>query len=142
MSENVLPHGQYNYLPPHSLILDFTMTHDRFGRSHVFSHTWSPGSTDKVTHILSVSYGDYHLDDDLKNTVSPKILYYKKLYTDRPDPIVFLCVSVNTSDRFHDVTHLLISTRSFITLPPFIRSRHPPTLLAPSLVLFLLPKRN
>lgn len=29
----VLPRGQDNCLPPRSLILDFTMTHDRFGRS-------------------------------------------------------------------------------------------------------------
>ena len=29
----VLPRGQDNHFPPWSLILDFTMTHDRFGRS-------------------------------------------------------------------------------------------------------------
>jgi hypothetical protein len=30
----VLPRGQDNHLPPRSLLVDFTMTHDRFGRSN------------------------------------------------------------------------------------------------------------
>ena len=33
----VLPHGQDNCLPPCPLILDFTITHDRFGRSRLDS---------------------------------------------------------------------------------------------------------
>jgi len=31
----VLPRGQDNCLPPHSMILDFTMSHDRYRRSNV-----------------------------------------------------------------------------------------------------------
>lgn len=34
----ILPRGQDDCLPPRPLILDFTMTHDRFGHSTLHSH--------------------------------------------------------------------------------------------------------
>jgi hypothetical protein len=56
----VLPRGQDSFLPPHPLILDFTMTHDLYGTSQV--HT-----TDKFTYTRS-SDGSPNPDVVLKNT--------------------------------------------------------------------------
>ena len=121
--------------------------------------------------------------------VRKKILHYHQLYLDRPDPIAFMPVAVDTSDRIYDdflrllflhahreasdlaneipeesghfrflraaclvnikgsvglilvkdsdmriSIRLDLSSRPFIPLPCFIRSRRPTTLLAPSLV--------
>ena len=118
-----------------------------------------------------------------------KIIHYRQLYIDRPEPIDFKPVPVDTSDRvYNDFLRLLflhthretsalfndipeesghfrflraaclanikgsvglilakvsdmricipldLSSRPFIPLPHFIRSRRPTTLLAPSLV--------
>ncbi len=50
-------------------------------------------------------------DGDLKNTVRSKILQYHRLYLDRPDPIDFLPLAVNTSVRLYDdFIHLLLYT--------------------------------
>ena len=49
-----------------------------------------------------------HPNNVLKNTVRPKMLHYRRLYTDRPDPIVFMSLVVNTSGRlYHDFIRLL-----------------------------------
>jgi hypothetical protein len=128
-------------------------------------------------------------DGDLKEVDRIKIRHYRNVYLNRPDPIVFLSLSVDTTDRLYDdfirllflhthreasalanelpeesdqfrylrsvcFTHLngvvgliMVSTmrisipldpssRSFIPLPRFIRSRRPTPLLDPYLVLF------
>jgi hypothetical protein len=56
-----------------------------------------PHSTGNLTHALS-SNDTPHPDGDLKNTDRTKIIDYRRLYTDRPDPIVFLSLPVNTSE--------------------------------------------
>jgi hypothetical protein len=38
----------------------------------------------------------------LKNTARKKILHYRQLYADLPDPMVFMPVAVNTSGRLYD----------------------------------------
>jgi hypothetical protein len=44
-----------------------------------------------------------------KNAVRTKTLYYRRLNTDRPDPIVFMSLAVNTSGRllYDDVLRLI-----------------------------------
>jgi hypothetical protein len=52
----------------------------------------------KKTHTRS-SDGDPYPDSILKNMVRSKVLYYRRLYSDRQirsDPIVFMSLSVNT----------------------------------------------
>ena len=130
-------------------------------------------------------------DGVIKETTRIKIRHYRSLYLNRPDPIAFLPLAVDTSDRLYDdfirlfffhvhrETSVLVnelpeesdqfrflraaclanlkgsvglimvkssdmridmpldlSSRSFIPLPCFIRSRRPTPFLAPSLVLF------
>ena len=77
------PRVQDNRLPaPHTLIVDFRMTHVRFGRSHLhpmgqLTHTGrSDGTPDPV--------------GDLKESVRIKIRHYLNIYLNQPDPIVFL----------------------------------------------------
>ena len=65
------------------------MTHDRYGRTT----QRKPGA---LTHRVS-STGAPQSDGDLNNTVRIKIRHYRQLYTDRPDPIVFLTVVISTS---------------------------------------------
>ncbi len=176
------PQEQADRLPPPStLILDFTMTHTRYGRSHVHS-------IGQLTNIRS-SDGAPEPDGALKVVVRKKIIHYRQLYIDRPEPIAFVPVAVDTSGRIYDdflrlmFLHahreasalandipeesghfrflrtaclanikgsvglilakasvmrisipLDLSSRPFIPLPRFIRSRRPTTLLAPSLV--------
>ncbi len=168
-------------MSPRTLILDFTLIHTRFGRSHVHS-------TGQLTHTRH-SDGVPVPDGALRTVVRKKILHYHRLYVNRPDPIAFMTVVVDTSDRIYDdFSRLLfshahretlaltneipeesgqfcflrdaslgnikgsvwlivskvstmrisipldLSSRPFIPLPCFIRSRSPTTLLAPSLV--------
>jgi hypothetical protein len=111
-----------------------------------------PDSFDEVTterranHVLTFFWRDPHPDVGLKNEVRTKH-NYRRLYTDRPDPIVFMILTVsvlvNTSELLYDdflcLLFLHLSTSLFIPLiqlPRFIRSRHPSPLLTPSLVLF------
>jgi hypothetical protein len=42
-------------------------------------------------------------DGPLKVVTRKKILHYRHLYIDRPEPIVFMPVAVDTSDRIYDV---------------------------------------
>ena len=133
-------------------------------------------------------------DGDIKTTVRIKIRHYHNLYLNRPDPIVFIPLGVDTTGRLYDDFVMLfflhshheasdlpnelleeseqfrflrascfanlkgtggliipkasvmyvgipldLSSRSFIPLPRFIRSRRPTPLLDPFLV--LLPPR-
>ena len=135
------------------------------------------------------SDGTPELDGVLRAVTRKKILHYHQLYIDRPEPIAFMPVSVDTSGRIYDdFLRLLflhahreasalpneipeesgqfcflrvaclanikgsvglilakasvmrisipldLSSRSFIPLPRFIRSRRLTTLLTPSLV--------
>ena len=80
--------------PPRTLILDFTMTHTRYGRSHVHS-------TGQLTNTRR-SDGAPEPDGALRAVARKKILHYRQLYIDRPEPIVFMPVGVDTSDRIYD----------------------------------------
>jgi hypothetical protein len=100
-------------------------------------------------------------DGVLRVVVRRKILHYHQLYINRPDPVAFIPVAVDTSCRIYDDFSRLsflhtqrgsvglilakvstmrisipfdLSSRSFIPLPCFIRSRRPTTILAPYLV--------
>ena len=48
------------------------------------------------------SDGAPELDGALRAVTRKKILHYRQLYIDRPDPIVFMPVAVDTSDRIYD----------------------------------------
>ena len=93
--------------------MDVTMTHDRFGRS-------TQRTNGALTHKVS-STGAPQPDGALKNAASKKIRHYRQLYADKPDPVIFLPVAVNTS---------------VIPLSRFFNSRRPAPLLNPSLVIF------
>ena len=80
--------------PPSTLILDFTMTHTRYGRSHVHP-------IGQLTNIRR-SEGTPEPDGVLKVVDRKKIIHYRQLYIDRPEPIVFMPVTVDTSVRIYD----------------------------------------
>jgi hypothetical protein len=61
-----------------------------------------PWST-STTHGVDVP----HPDGVLKNTTTPKILHYRRLYADRPDPIVSIPLVVNTFKDLNGKTGLL-----------------------------------
>ena len=85
------PQAQDNCLPPpRTLIMDFTMTHVRFGRSHLYP-------MGQVIHTSSTRSSDGDPDPDgsdpdgsLKEAVRIKIRHYHNVYLNRPDPIAFL----------------------------------------------------
>jgi hypothetical protein len=86
--------------PPRTLILDFTMTHTRYGRS-------LSNLNGQLTNTRR-SDGAPEPDGSIKVVVRKKILHYRQLYVDRPDLIAFMPVSVDTSDRIYDdFLHLL-----------------------------------
>ncbi len=95
------PHDQTDQLPPpRTLIMDFTMTHPRYGRSHVHP----------IGQLLNIrrSDGVPEPDGDLRVSFRKKILHYRQLYIDRPDPIAFMPLSVDTSVLiYHDFLRLL-----------------------------------
>jgi hypothetical protein len=80
--------------PPRTLILDFTLTHTRFGSSHV--HT-----TGQLTNTRR-SDGAPELDGALREVARKKILHYRQLYLNRPDPIAFLPAAADTTGRVYD----------------------------------------
>ena len=89
------PQEQVDRLPPpRTLILDFTLTHTCFGRSHVYS-------IGQLTHSRH-SDGDPEPDGALRVVTRKKILHYRQLYIDHPEPIVFMPVAVDTSVRIYD----------------------------------------
>ena len=167
--------------PPCTIILDFTLTHTRFGRSQLHS-------LGQLTYSRR-SDGAPDLDGALRVVAMAKIHHYRQLYINRPEPIAFMPVAVDTSGRvYDDFSRLLflhahreasvlanelpeeseqfrflraaclanikgsvglilakssvmrisipldLSSRPFIPLPRFIRSRCDTPLLAPSLV--------
>ena len=50
----------------------------------------------------TVNTGSPQFDGVLNNIVRIKIRYYRQLYVDRPDPIVFLSVVLSTSGHVYD----------------------------------------
>jgi hypothetical protein len=70
------------------------MTHTRYDSSHV--HT-----TGHLTNT-SRSDGAPELDGALREVARKKILHHHQLYINRPDPIVFLPVVVDTTGRLYD----------------------------------------
>ena len=71
------PQGQDNRLPPsHTLIMDFTMTHVRFGRSHFHP-------IGQVTNTRR-SDGTPDPHGDLKKENRIKIHHYRRIYLNRP----------------------------------------------------------
>jgi hypothetical protein len=88
----ILTHGEDDRIPPRTLVMDVTMTHDRYGRT-----TRTNGT---LTHRVS-STGDPQPDGALNKTDRLKIRHYRQIYTDRSDPIVFLSITVNTSGHVY-----------------------------------------
>jgi hypothetical protein len=74
--------------------LDFTMTHTRYGRS-----LWNMNGQLTKTRR---SDGAPEPDGVIKVVAGKKILHYHQLYIDRPDPITFMSVVVDTSVRIYD----------------------------------------
>ena len=68
--------------PPRTLIMDYTMTHVRFGRSHL--HPMG-----QLTNTRR-SDGAPDLDAAFKEVVRIKIRHYRNLYLNHPDPIAFI----------------------------------------------------
>ena len=91
---SVVPRGEDDRLSPHTLVMDVTMTHDRYGRT-----TQRTNAT--LTHRVA-STGSPHPDGVLNKTSRIKTRHYRQIYPDRPDPIVFLSVVVNTSGRVYE----------------------------------------
>jgi hypothetical protein len=70
------------------------MTHTRYDRSHL-------NLNGQLTNTRR-SDGDPEPDGGIKAVTRKKILHYRQLYVDRPDPIAFIPVEVDTSDRIYD----------------------------------------
>jgi hypothetical protein len=176
------PRDLTDCLPPaRTLILDFTLTHTRFGKSQL-------SSLGQLTHTRRTD-GAPEPDGALRTVARAKIRHYRQLYINRPEPISFMPVAVDTAGCINeDFSRLLslythreastlanelpeeseefrflrtacfanikgsvglilakasdmrisipfdLSSRSFIPLPCFMRSRRVTPLLAPSLV--------
>jgi hypothetical protein len=95
------PQPQVNRLPPpRALIMDYTMTHIRFGRSHLHP-------MDQLTNTRR-SDGAPDPDVALKEVVRIKISHYRNLYLNHPEPIVFIPLAVDTTGRMYDEFILLL----------------------------------
>ena len=70
------------------------MTHQRFGRSLL-------SSLGQLTHSRR-SDGVPESDGALREAARRKIRHYRQLYINRPDPIAFMPVAVDTSGRVYD----------------------------------------
>jgi hypothetical protein len=90
----ILTHGEDERIPPHTLVTDVTMTHVRYG------HT-TERTNGALTHRVS-STGAPQSDGDLNKEVRMKIRHNRQIYVDKPDPIVFLPVTVSTSGRVYE----------------------------------------
>ncbi len=88
--------------PPRTLKLDFTLTHTWYGSSHV--HT-----TGQLTNTRR-SDDSPDLDGSLREVDRKKILHYRQSYINRPDPITFLPVVVDTTGRIYDDFRVLLFT--------------------------------
>ena len=89
-----MPSGEDDRIPPCTLVMDVTMTHDRYGRTT--QHT-----NGALTHRVP-STGAPQSDGALNKTVRMKIRHYRQIYSDSPDPIVFLSITVSTSGRVYE----------------------------------------
>ena len=79
------PQELADHLPTsRTLILDFTLTHTRYGRSHVHS-------IGQLMHTRRLD-GALEPDGALRTVARKKILHYCQLYINRPDPIAFMPV--------------------------------------------------
>jgi hypothetical protein len=90
----ILSHGEDDRLPPRTLVMDVTMTHDRYGRTT--QHT-----NGALTHRVS-STGAPHPDGTLNKATRMKIRHDRQIHVDSPDPIVFLTISVSTSGHVYE----------------------------------------
>ncbi len=89
------PQDQADRLPPScTLILDFTMTHPRYDRSLL-------NLNGQMTNTRR-SDGASEPDGVTKVVARKKIIHYHQLYIDRPEPIAFMPVAVDTSDHIYD----------------------------------------
>ncbi len=68
----ILPNGEDDRLPPRTLVMDVTMTHDRYGRTT--HHT-----NGTITHRVS-STGPPQTDGVLNKTTRMKIQHYRQIY--------------------------------------------------------------
>ena len=83
------PQPQVNRLPPpRILIMDYTMTHIRFGHSHVYPIV-------QLTNTRR-SDGDPDPDGSLKEVSTIKIRHYRNVYLNHPDPIAIIPLAVDT----------------------------------------------
>ena len=80
--------------PPHTLIMDYTMTHIRFGCSHVHP----------MGQLTNTRRSDGVPDPDgaLKDVTRIKIRYYRNLYLNHPDSIAFIPLAVDTTGRLYE----------------------------------------
>jgi hypothetical protein len=85
------PQEQSDRLPPPRTLI---LTHTRFGTSHVHS-------IGQLTHTRC-SDGAPEPDGTLREVTRKKNLHYRQLYIDLPDPIPFMSVVVDISDRIYD----------------------------------------
>jgi hypothetical protein len=85
---------KFDFCPSSSLIMDYIMTHIRFGRSHV--HPMG-----QLTNTRRLD-GDLDPDVVLKYVVRIKIRHYRNLYLNHPDPIAFIPLAVDTTGRMYD----------------------------------------
>jgi hypothetical protein len=89
------PQPQANRLPPpHTLIMDYTMTHIRFGRSHLHP-------IGQLTNTRR-SDGVPEPDGVLKDVTRIKILDYRTLYLNHQDPIAFIPFPVDITGPLYD----------------------------------------
>jgi len=84
--------------PPRTLVMDFTLTHTRFGRSQLCS-------LGQLTHTRR-SDGAPEPDGALREVARTKIRHYRQLYLNRPDPIDFMSLAVSTATRGVRMVHL------------------------------------
>ena len=108
------PQSQDNRLPPpRTLIADFTMTHVRFGRSHLrpMGQLTNTSHSDGAPGLGAPDDPDGAPDDpdgSLKTMVRITIRHYHNLYLNRPDPIVFIPLTVETTGlKYDDFVRLL-----------------------------------
>ena len=76
------------------------MTHTCFGRS-------IQDTSGQITHTRC-SDGDPDPDGGLQKVVRDKIRHYRQIYLDRPDPIAFIPVAIDTSGRVYGDFILLL----------------------------------
>jgi hypothetical protein len=82
----VMQKPQVNRLPPpHTFIMDYTMTHVRFGCSHLHP----------MGQLTNTRRSDGAPDPDavLKEVARIKFSHYRNLYLNHPDPIAFIPLS-------------------------------------------------